>query len=220
MRKMHISVIALLLFIWFVSTVEAKERFIYSKPAFKGRMIDNETKEPIEGVVIVAVYWEGYSFCLNPGGCNPSIAEVAETLTDKKGEFYIKPFTTWMGPFGYTSKIDFIIYKPGYACYPESMGKNLIKPLDIVDQEDLFSKEIGTKGTVTYPEWSGYAKDRKTTTIETTFGIVELPKLKSKEERLRAFPYTPSDCRSKELPLLFKATNEERKTLGLKGEEK
>jgi hypothetical protein len=213
MKKLQISVIAFLLFVGLVNSVGAKERFIYSKPAFKGRMIDSETKEPIEGVVVVALYWEDYSFCLNPGGCSPSIAGVAEVLTDTKGEFYIKPFTTWMGPFGYTGWTRFIIYQPGYACYPESGRKKAPKPLDTVDPEDLFSKEIGTKGTVTYPSWSGYAKDDKTTTIETIFGIVEMPKLKNREERVRSLPSFPLDYDEKDLPLLYEQIQKDRKFL-------
>ena len=215
MKKLQISVIAFLLFIGFVSTVGAKERFIYSKPAFKGRMIDSETKEPIEGVVVVAVYWESYSFCLGPGGCSPEIAGIAETCTDKKGEFYIKPFTTWMGPFGYTGWTRFIIYKPGYASYSTREMVKELKPLKSIDPEDFFSKEIGTKGTVTYPPLSDYAKDDKTTTIETTFGIAEMPRLKSREDKLMAFPYTPIDYGAYDMPLLYKAVNEERKKFGM-----
>ena len=195
--------------------VSAEPRIIYTKPAYQGRMIDNETKEPIEGVVVAAVYWESYSFCLGPAGCSPSIAGVAEALTDKKGEFHIKPFITWMGPFGEIGSVDFIIYKPGYASYPDNMDKHILKPLKGLNPEDFFSKELGVKGTITYPPWSGYSKYDQTTIIETTFGIVEMPKLKSREARLMALPSHPMDCRAPELPLLYKAINEERKKFGM-----
>ena len=220
MKKLQICCIALLFFTGFVSTVEAKQRFIYSKPAFQGRLIDNETKDPIEGVVVVAVYWEFYSFCLNPGGCSPDVIGVVETLTDKKGEFYLKPFKSWMGPFGYMGMIDFIIYKPGYASYPESVNEHMIKPLDLVKPEYFFSQELGKKGEVTYPALNLLAEEKKINKLEIIYGVVELPKLKNREERLKAFPSSPADCRSRELPLLFGAKNKERKALGLTGEER
>jgi len=213
--KQTVIIITVLIVLNSLCTVEAKERFIYSKPAFQGRMIDNETKEPIEGVVVVAVYWENYSFCLNPGGCSPEIAGVRETLTDKKGEFHIKPFTTWMGPWGYTARTDFIIYKPGYASYPESM-EHALKPLDLVKPEYLFSRELGTMGEVKPPALSWLAEEKNINKLEITYGIVEMPRIHSKEQRLAAIPANPSsDYRSKELQLLYKAINEERKKYGL-----
>jgi hypothetical protein len=179
-------------------------------------MIDSETKEPIEGVVVVAVYWESYSFCLGPAGCSPSIAGVAEALTDKKGEFHIKSFITWMGPFGEIGRTDFIIYKPGYASYPRNMDKHILKPLEGLNPEDFFSKELGVKGTITYPPESGYSKYDQSTIIETTFGVVEMPRVKGRDERLDAFPSKPTDYGARELPLLYKAINEENKNLGIR----
>jgi hypothetical protein len=174
-------------------------------------MIDSETKEPIEGVVVVAVYWEGYSFCLNPGGCNSSIAGVTETLTDKKGEFHIRPYITWMGLFGEIGKVDFIIYKPGYASYSTRGMVRRLFPLEAIHPEDFFSKEIGTKGTVTHPLLMGYPANDTWTIIDMTFGIVEMPRLKSREERLQALPSTPVDYGAYDMPLLYKAINEENK---------
>ena len=52
-------------------------------------------------------------------------------------------------------------------------------------------------------------------TQSVTFGVVELPKVQTKKERLRAMPGGPGGLRSKQLPLLYKAINEERKRFGL-----
>jgi hypothetical protein len=219
MKKIKIIAIGLLLLTGLITSVEAEQRFFYTKPEYRGRIIDNETKEPIGGVVVVTIYWEEYSFCLNPGGCNGDIIRVKETLTDSKGEFHIAPYKTLIQPFGYVGNVDFIIYKPGYASYPKGSQNSVIKPLDIAVPEYVFSGEMGKPGTTTYPDWHQLAKDNKPTTYFFTFGIAEMPRAKTREERLRAFPSIPTDYRSKELPLLFKSMNEDNKILGL-GEEK
>ena len=85
---------------------------IYSKPEFRGRVIDAETKQPIEGAVVVVLYkkW-GFG---GPGGGNTLPFDAKETLTDKNGEFYFPSYTTIIGPLSRTSRADFIIFKPGY----------------------------------------------------------------------------------------------------------
>ena len=57
---------------------------------------------------------------------------------------------------------------------------------------------------------------KKYTTQKVTFGLVELPLLKTRKDRLRATPGGPTDFGSKELPLLYKAINKERIGFGLK----
>src|SRR3989338_11661307 len=87
----------------------------YHKPAFKGKVIDAATKEPIEGAVVVVVYSktaigiaESYSVTIN----------VRETLTDKNGEFYIPSYTTIIQPLSWEEWASFIIFKPGYGSFP------------------------------------------------------------------------------------------------------
>ncbi|MEK6683280.1 MAG: carboxypeptidase-like regulatory domain-containing protein [Nitrospirota bacterium] len=91
---------------------------IYHKPAFHGRVIDAETKEPIEGAVVVASYLKT---TLGPAHSGSSVFNVRETLTDKAGEFHIPSYTTIIQPFSWSEwsdKVTFIIYKPGYGSYP------------------------------------------------------------------------------------------------------
>ena len=69
---------------------------LYSKPEFRGRVIDAETKQPIEGAVVVVLYkkWEFGG----PGGGNTLPFDAKETLTDKNGEFYFPSYRTVIGP--------------------------------------------------------------------------------------------------------------------------
>lgn len=172
---------------------------IYHKPEFKGRVIDAETKAPIAGAVVVATY---YKSTMGVPHHYSSVINVRETLTDQNGEFSIPSYTTLIQPLSMSSFVQFIIYKPDYGNFPH---QHVSPPKPGVRPEDFFSGDYGNNGEVTW-------LDKK---IKVTFGIVELPKLFTKEERLRAIPGRPSDTTSKELPLLYKAINDERKAFGL-----
>ncbi len=179
---------------------------IYHKPEFRGRIVDAETKEPIEGVVVVVVYSK---YTASITGRDTSVIKVKETLTDKNGEFYFPSYTTIIGPLSGEYYASFIFYKPGYGSGPVAP-----RGLSAPSEEIFFSKGIGGTG-----ELEGLVNG-KIAMIKVAFGIVELPELKTREERLKAMPSTPTDIGSKELPLLYKAINEERRRLGLEGEEK
>jgi len=173
---------------------------ICHKPAFRGRIIDAETKKPIEGAVVVAMYYK-YPIISGPGGGSASIIHIKEALTDKKGEFHIPSYTTLKGPNSIEDDVDFIIYRPGYGSHP---GRK-VYPFHYCGPELLFSKKLGTKGQI----------HRRTKTVSITYGIVELPPLKTRKERLKPVPSTPTD-KIKDTPLLYKAINEERKGFGLR----
>jgi hypothetical protein len=176
---------------------------IYHKPEFRGRMIDAETKQPIEGVVVVALY-RSHPIISGPGGGSSSIIHVREALTDSNGEFIIPAYTTVIQPNSYEDRTDFIIYKPGYGSYPHRSQQNRIYPFDYCGPEILFSKEIGTREEIQH----------KSQLISITYGVAELPRLHTKEERLRATPPRPFEF-IKDTPLLHKAINDERKGFGL-----
>ena len=178
---------------------------IYRKPEFKGRLIDAETKRPIEGVVVVAMY-RTHPILSGPGGGSSSIIHVKEALTNDRGEFHIPAYTTLIQPNSYADFTEFIIYKPGYESYPHRYQQNRIYPLDYCGPEILFSKEIGVKEEM----------EHKSGVVSITYGIAELSELETKEERLRAIPSTrPGELSPEDIPLLYKMINEERKYFGL-----
>lgn len=89
---------------------------VYHESAFKGKVIDAETKEPIEGAVVVAIYSVWIRGLLEMGS---DIADVQETLTDSNGEYHIPGnifFFFWPFTLGGT-ETDFIIFKAGYGDY-------------------------------------------------------------------------------------------------------
>ncbi len=178
---------------------------VYHKPAFNGKVVDAESKEPIKGAVIVVIYYSS-PIISGPGGGSSSVTHVKETVTDENGIFRIPSYTTFIQPNSVGDTVDFIIYKPGFISFPS----DAVTPQYYVNSEVYFSKELGTKGEM---HWQSGSKSK---IIPVTFGIVELPKLETKEERLRAIPSFPfGSIDEDEAPLLYKAINEERKRFGL-----
>ena len=199
----------LLASIFIINTSESLAAWlIYHKPEFRGKIIDAETKEPIEGAVVVVAYSK---YTVGFTGRDISVIKAKETLTDKNGEFYFPAYTTTIQPLSGDNNASFLFYKPGYGSDP-AVPRGLTAP----SEEIFFSKAIGDTGEL---EGSPLIY-RGNAMIKVTFGIVELPELKTREERLKAIPSSPTDIRSKELPLLYKAINEERRSFGLKGEVK
>lgn len=89
---------------------------------FSGKVIDAETKEPIEGAVVLVVW--NKDIYGSPGGPSAYFNNVKETLTDKNGEFFIEKY------YGFTinplarirnASSSLIIYKPGYIVFPSHM---------------------------------------------------------------------------------------------------
>lgn len=144
---------------------------------WKGKVIDVETKEPLEGAVVLAV-WDRYY--RTPTGGSTYFYEAKETLTDKDGKFEIPSYTpiNLLPIISYIEGPKFIIFKPGYGSFP---NHHISPPILGVNPAEFFSTtEVGTEGEMI---WKGIGGKTKV-----TFGIVELPRLKTMEERVRNFP--------------------------------
>jgi len=205
MKKALIVIVLAYLSVLLIPASSYSGWLIYRKPEFKGKVIDAETKRPIEGVVVVAMY-RTHPILSGPGGGSSSIIHVKEASTNAGGEFHIPAYTTLIQPNSYADYTEFIIYKPGYGSYPHRSQQNRIYPLDYRGPEVLFSKEIGVIEEV----------EHKSGVVSIRYGIAELSKLETKEERLRAIPSTrPGELSPDDIPLLYKMINEERKHFGL-----
>lgn len=141
---------------------------VYHKPAFQGTILDNETKLPIEGAVVMAIY---HKQTMGLGaGANTKDINVKEVMTDINGKFRISSYTTLLVPIVVRGEsTTFIIFKPGYASL---YGTNI---------EDYLSKKTGKEeelSMIFIP----------TAKIRLSPGIVGLPPLTSTEERLKAIP--------------------------------
>jgi len=123
---------------------------------YSGKVIDAETKEPIEGAVVVFV-WMKRVIQL---GRSQDIYEAAkETMTDKNGEFKLPGYTlTNIFTFWGVQPPDIIIFKPGYGDFPWHRA---------------------------YPPRG----DRSRNLLEyfRTNGLVELPRIGTKEERVKVY---------------------------------
>jgi len=108
----------------------------YAAGPWKGRVIDSETKQPIEGAAVVAVWekeWAGLG-----AGASTDFLDAVETTTDNNGDFEIPAhsfvsipyFRKVKGPF-------FTIFKPSYGSFPNFQTS----PLEIPD--DYFLNKRG-----------------------------------------------------------------------------
>ncbi len=155
----------------------------YYKPAFRGKVIDAETGESVEGAVVTAVYSSEMScFCcipLWPVGGNCQEKDVRETLTDRKGIFHIPLYAGLMFPYSTGCSTTFIIFKPGYGKYaPSGFSRSAM--------ETFFSKKTGDTGEI-----ENYDMNKGMVKMPVIFGVVKLSKAKTWEERREALPSIP-----------------------------
>jgi hypothetical protein len=167
-----------------------------------GKVIDADTKEPVEGAVVVAVWQEARATI---SGESTRLKDVKETLTDKNGKWSITGpkgqggsnpilLLTFLTGMHYTRVPEFIIFKPGYCSWPKGFSIGACK------------EKIRHSGTAEITEG----------------GNVELPKLGEKEDRRKALigPVDPYDEKRYEEILkkqkeFIRLLNQERKYLGL-----
>ena len=181
----------IIVFSWFIIlpvSLSAKEI------TFRGRVIDYDTREPIEGAVVVASWLEARPTI---SGESTRLKDVKETLTDKNGEWSISgeegqphtehPYYDFFTGTYHTRPPSFIIFKPGYCSWPEGFYIEACQ---------------------------GKIKSSGEFTATKTF---ELPKLTNREDRIRAQSISiPAgegvleECRE-----LIRLMNEESRNLGL-----
>ena len=195
--KKIILLIVVMAIIGFVITSSAHTWPFYSKPAFRGRVIDAETKEPIEGAVVVVLYYKCFLIG-NPGGPNPHIIKAKELLTDEKGEFYFPSYFA-LTPFSKDDGANFIFYKPGYKSISRVKGINIPPETYLSIEKDMIGKEGEIQNKDMYGDietWKG------------VLGIVELEKAITREDRRISVP-SRSSLKAEQLPILFKMIQEE-----------
>jgi hypothetical protein len=192
------TLVFIIVFILLISLAHTSQAawLIYSKSEFRGRVIDAETKQPIEGAVVVILYYKRSTFDLNPGGTSSYVTKAKETLTDKNGEFYFPSYSELMW-LNEDVGARFIFFKPGYMA---GYGPTYIHPYLV---EKYFSAveigreveiEAGSFDDSSYVKWRG------------PLGIMELKKTKPNESMSAAMP---DDYSEKDLPLLYKAIEED-----------
>jgi hypothetical protein len=163
MKKMIITAIAaiiLVLISWHIY-----DTYLY---VHRGKMLDADTKQPIEGMVVVALWTEE----------SPSIAEggrrfrdVKETLTDKNGEWSIR------GPKGIEGGTNLKIAK---RCVP------LLTTCYVTHQPEFIFFKPGycsSRGG-----WIPSCGKKGKSYVQAGELIIELTKLTNREDRLKQLP--------------------------------
>ena len=80
--------------------------------SFEGKVIDAETKQPIQGVVILAVYYGSVS---SVAGSMSYEVDAQETLTAPNGDFKLPEVKYWSKENPGKPRGRLIIFKPGYG---------------------------------------------------------------------------------------------------------
>jgi len=174
---------------------------IFHKPEYRGKIIDAETKKPLEGVVVVAIYSTS-DVIGGPGGPSSRDIGAREALTNENGIFVIPAYTTIMNPIARENGTQFIIFKAGYSgtgggkVLPFAQCRNL-DPYYFPPQchpRVLFTKPIGSREEI-------IKNPRTRETITITNGIVELTRLDTWKERRKAYSIERPEFN---LPILYK----------------
>jgi hypothetical protein len=174
---------------------------IYHKPAFEGQILDTETKEPIEGAVVVAYYYKR-SMGIGAGTVS-SIIDIREAMTDENGRFHIPSYTTLIMPFSWEDPAKFIIFKPGYIAVDGLYDRGL---------ESLFSGRMVDMQTQEF-EW---LYNNSLVFRYRSPDIVELPRPTTLEEQKNSLPgLRGTDLPSRKMNNLISLYNHESSRLGL-----
>jgi len=188
MKKLCITIA---IFLLTTTNVLSADFLYHSDGPYKGKVIDLETGEPIEGAVVAGAWVLAFNFT--------PFCDAKETVTDRNGEFILPKascFTFW--PLAEMDRMDIIVFKPGYLGYP---------PLGPSPEERR----------ARMPGFTGKEfKDKKQYNI---MGLAKPKTLEERKFTYDyASSLFISDQAFKRMPQLLKLINQERRNLGLKGE--
>lgn len=168
------TAVLLILFLLSLTANSHASWLVFHKPEFKGKIVDIETNEPIEGAVVVVIYRK---LQMAIGDSVDMAVDARETLTNKNGEFAFPSYTTFINPLSSGNPAQFIIFKPGYVCN------------GISELEEEFSGNGTRPDRDNFTSWN---HDLKYRILKS--GVVMLPKVAGRDriESFRNFYWGPN----------------------------
>jgi hypothetical protein len=160
---------------------------------WKAQVVDAGTGKPLEGVVVLA-YWLKYTETI-AGTAGGEFYDAEEVITGQDGRFVIQARSTWtLNPFRTIKGPEFVIFKPGYGRW-RFLGSEKW-PSDVVDRKEQVKRA-----------WEQFQSEGV---------VIELPRLKTREERLKFYSaVTWSLVPEEQTKRLREALDDERVYLGL-----
>ncbi len=177
--------------------------FIEYDGTYKGKVIDADTREPIEGVVVLGVWYKEY-----PGaaGAVSKYYDAKETITDKNGEFEIPGvgLVLRMWPLPGIEPMHVLIFKAGYE-YDSGTWQGLKGRGWKGEYEESYDPVLKTK--VKKPIFDPKRKVK----WEGNKAIIPLKKLTMEERRDSAtFPHHP-EVPEEKMKMMMEEFRKERK---------
>ena len=97
-------------------TPEGWDRYLgHPRGPYRGQMIDAQTKAPLAGAVVVALWRRDRVY---PFQVNSEHYAVRETVTDSEGRFVMEARDIEEGAPRRTRKPEFLVFLPGYGAFP------------------------------------------------------------------------------------------------------
>lgn len=180
--------------IWFLSDAVAG----YRGP-FEGRVVDADTRQPIEGAVVLAEWSLGH---VTAAGSVDTFSDAAEVLTDAQGHFYIGKKGSWNPWKNLQTAATVLIYKAGYGA-AENLGWPYLK-----------ERSRGQKATSLEERKRLGPKFYHDIEFENGLPIFLLKKLTTVEERTRNLAVSPTFAPPEKTRLLIEEHNREASAIG------
>jgi hypothetical protein len=145
---------------------------------YSGRIIDADTRKPIEGVVVLGVW---YREIVTPGGATHNYYDAKETVTDKNGDFTIAGQGLLI--LSNVIPVDVLIFKAGYE-YLKSPWESLKRSEYLIKKMKI--KWEGNKVTIPLKELTMEGRKRRGTPSRPNIPItiMELMTQEINKERL------------------------------------
>lgn len=157
---------------------------------WRGQVVDADTKQPLEGVVVVAAWYLRYASW--GGAAGGGYHDSEEVVTGLDGRFVIQARSTaTLNPLSVIQGPEWFMFKPGY-------GHWRVEGID--------------------PAWSWWQRqDRIDEAWKDSTGkgiLLEMPRFKTLEERKAYIPGPPSEVPWKRTPRFIEMINRERAFFG------